>query len=168
MVFLALAGQTYYMQVFEVGTPDSTLQLGVTGSRALPPDATLTVDPTGKVNNRTGVATVTGTLHLFEPRQSGRAVEVQLAQLVGRFLITGGGSADVSPCDGQSHPWSVTVPGSNGKFAGGPAHVDALIIGCNAFECARVTASVRRSGCASRLSSGAVPAAPDQAASGGE
>ncbi len=137
LVFLALAGQTYYMQVFEVGTPGSTLQLSVTGQlRPPPPHVALTVDPTGKVNKHTGVATVTGTFTCSNADVAHRRRR-SLTQQVGRFVIgPGSGGTHVNPCDGQSHPWSISVSASNGKFAGGKANVEAGITGCNAFTCA--------------------------------
>jgi hypothetical protein len=61
---------------------------------------------------------------------------VTVTQRVGRFIISGFGSIFADPCDGQSHPWSVDVTGSNGKFAGGKARVDAFIGACGVFECA--------------------------------
>ena len=122
LVFLALAGQTYHMQLFEVGTPGSTLRLSVTGQlRPPPPHVALTVNPTGKVNKHTGVATVTGTFTCSYADVT--IVDVRsLTQKVGRFLIgPGSGSTQVNPCDDQSHPWSISVSAGNGKFAGGKA-----------------------------------------------
>jgi hypothetical protein len=137
--FLALAGQTYYFQVYDGWTHGSTLRLTVLGHPA--PHATLTVDPTAKTNKQTGVATVTGTFTCSN-LENGASVGVQLTQPVGRFLISGFATADVRPCDGLSHPWSVNVPG-NGKFGGGPAHVDASIGGCNAYTCGGNSASLK-------------------------
>lgn len=133
--FSAAAGVTYYFLAFDDtagGTNGGMLQISV--SEVLTPEAAVTVDPTGLVNPRTGVVTVSGT---FTCANADFAfVDASVTQSVGRFTITGFGEAFADPCDGQSHPWSVAVTGSNGKFAGGKASVDAFMFACGAFECA--------------------------------
>lgn len=133
--FSAAAGGTYYFLAFDDtpgGTNGGTLQISV--SEVLTPEAAVTVDPRGLVNHHTGVVTVSGT---FTCANADFAfVDVSVTQRVGRFTITGFGEVFADPCDGQSHPWSVDVTGSNGKFAGGKASVDAFMFACGAFECA--------------------------------
>jgi hypothetical protein len=94
----------------------------------------VTLDPTGLVDAHTGVVTVSGT---FTCANADFAfVDVTVTQRDRRFTITGFGEASADPCDGQSHPWSADVTGSNGKFAGGKASVDAFMLACGAFTCA--------------------------------
>jgi Family of unknown function (DUF6299) len=133
--FSASAGVTYYLLAFDDtpdGTNGGTLQISVT--EAALPEAAVTVDPTGLVNPHTGVITVSGT---FTCANADFAfVDVTVTQRVGRFTITGFGEVSADPCDGQSHPWSLGVTGSNGRFAGGKANVDAFMFACGPVECA--------------------------------
>lgn len=133
--FSATAGVTYYLLAFDdtSGPPNGgTLQISV--SELQPSEAAVTVDPTGIVNTHTGVVTVSGT---FTCANADFAfVDVTVTQTVGRFTISGFGEIFADPCDGQSHPWSLDVTGSNGKFAGGKANVDAFMFACGAIECA--------------------------------
>jgi hypothetical protein len=139
VAFSASAGVTYYFLAFDdtpSGTNGGTLQISVT--EAALPEAAVTVDPTGIVNSHTGVVTVSGT---FTCANADFAfVDVSVTQRVGRFTITGFGEAFADPCDGQSHPWSADVTGSNGRFAGGKATVDAFMFACGAVECATAEA----------------------------
>jgi Family of unknown function (DUF6299) len=142
--FSAAAGVTYYLLAFDDtpgGVNGGTLQISV--SEAVLPEAAVTVDPRGLVNPHTGVVTVSGT---FACANADFAfVDVSVTQRVGRFTITGFGEVFADPCDGQSHPWSVDVTGSNGKFAGGKANVDAFMFACGAVECttAEATQTIR-------------------------
>lgn len=137
--FSASAGITYYLLAFDdtPGPPNGgTLQISVT--EAALPEAAVTVDPTGLIDRKTGVVTVSGT---FTCANADFAfVDITVTQQVGRFTITGFGSIFSETCDGQSHPWSVDVTGSNGKFAGGKANVDASMFACGAIECATADA----------------------------
>jgi Family of unknown function (DUF6299) len=132
--FSAAAGVTYYFLAFDDtagGTNGGLLQISV--SELALPEAAVTVNPTASLNPRTRVVTVSGT---FTCANADFAfVDVSVTQRVGRFTITGFGGVSADPCDGQSHPWSVDVTGSNGTFAGGRASVDASIFACS-FQCA--------------------------------
>ena len=135
VAFSASPGVTYYLMAFDdtPGLPNGgTLQISV--SEVQPPEAAVTVDPTASVNTQTGVITASGT---FTCSNADFAfVDVSVSQSVGRFTITGFGEVVADPCDGQSHPWTLDVAGSNGKFAGGKATVDAFMFACGFFECA--------------------------------
>lgn len=134
VAFSATAGVTYYLLAFDdtPGAPNGgTLQIDV--SEAQPTEAAVTVDPTAVVKTRTGVITASGT---FTCANADFAfVDVTVSQHVGRFTITGFGEVVADPCDGQAHPWTLDVTGSNGKFAGGKATVDAFMFACGFFEC---------------------------------
>jgi hypothetical protein len=134
VAFSAAAGVTYYLMAFDdtPGAPNGgTLQISV--SEAQPPEAEVTVDPTAVVNTHTGVITASGT---FTCSNADFAfVDVTVSQHVGRFTITGFGEVVADPCDGQSHAWTLDVAGSNGRFAGGKATIDAFMFACGFFEC---------------------------------
>ena len=136
VAFSATPGVTYYLLAFDdtPGPPNGgTLHIAV--SEVQPPEAAVTVDPTGLVNPHTGVVTVSGTFTCANA-DFGSFVDVTVSQRVGRFTISGFGEVFADPCDGQSHQWSLDVTGSNGKFAGGKASVDAFMFACGPFECA--------------------------------
>ena len=134
VAFSAASGVTYYLLAFDdtPGAPNGgTLQIDV--SEAQPTEAAVTVDPTAVVNTHTGVITASGT---FTCSNADFAfVDVTVSQHVGRFTITGFGEVVADPCDGQSHPWTLDVSGSNGRFAGGKATIDASMFACGSFEC---------------------------------
>jgi Family of unknown function (DUF6299) len=134
--FSAAAGVSYHVLAFDDtpnGTNGGTLQISAFG--VVPPEAAVTVDPTGVVNARTGVVTVLGT---FTCANAGEFafLDVTVAQRVGRFIIRGFGEFPPDPCDGQSHPWSLDVTGDNGRFAGGKVTVDAFLFACGLMTCA--------------------------------
>jgi hypothetical protein len=135
VTFSATPGVTYYLLAFDFtpGAPNGgTLQISVTETQ--PPEAAVTVDPTALVNTQTGVITASGT---FTCSNADFAfVDVTVSQRVGRFTITGFGEVVADPCDGESHAWQLDVTGSNGKFAGGKASVDAFMFACGFLECA--------------------------------
>jgi uncharacterized protein DUF6299 len=139
VAFTAAAGVTYYFLAFDDtpgGTNGGTLQISV--SEVATAEAAVTVNPTGLVNHHTGVVTISGT---FTCANADFAfIDVSVTQRVGRFTISGFGEVSADPCDGQSHPWSVDVAGSNGKFSGGKVRVDAFMFACGAFECATAEA----------------------------
>lgn len=88
----------------------------------------LTLDATGSVNPKTGVATVSGTV------ECSRSLEVwiagELTQLFARRVaITGSISMPVS-CTAPSTAWSVEVTGMNGLFVPGGARLRGDAWGC--------------------------------------
>lgn len=93
----------------------------------------------GRVNTRTGVATISGTYTCTD----GDFIEVfvEARQNVGRFTIVGsGGFFDFGTCDGVPHDWSAEAFPENGKFAGGKAMTVAFAFSCGPFECTEVFA----------------------------
>jgi hypothetical protein len=57
-----------------------------------------------------------------------------VTQTVGRFTINGFFFTSFT-CDGTTQTWTATTRSSNGKFAGGPAAVDASAFACNVSGC---------------------------------
>jgi hypothetical protein len=132
--FFASAGVTYSLLAFDDtpgGANGGTLQINV--SEAKPPVVAVTVDPTGTVNPRTGVATITGTFTCANTNSA--FIDVSVTQRVGRFTISGFGGGSARPCDGESHTWSADTTSHNGSFAGGRADVDVFIFACGPIGC---------------------------------
>lgn len=99
-----------------------------------PPNLELTVDRYGKVNARTGIATISGTYTCT----NGDFLEVfgEGRQDAGRFTIVGSFDFfDYGTCDGLAHKWSASVYPQAGKFAGGKALTVTFGYACGAFQC---------------------------------
>ena len=135
--FFAAAGTTYYILAID----DQSDGGGNGGSLNIsfnlappPPTVSITVNPRGTVNTRTGVAHVTGTYTCT----NGDFIDLLLSaqQNVGRFAILGSGEfIDFGTCDGTTQPWSADIIPQNGKFAGGKAITVSDGFACGAFEC---------------------------------
>ena len=101
-----------------------------------PPTVDITVSRFGKVNGRTGVATISGTYTCT----NGAFIDtfVNARQNVGvRASILGfGGFFEVGTCDGALHPWSADVFPESGKFAGGKTITLTFAFACGSFQCA--------------------------------
>jgi hypothetical protein len=126
VVFQATTGVTYFIMVgaFASG-PGGNLQLTV--QEALPPEISLSLDNTGFVD-RQGVASISGSVSCNQPL--GVNIGISLTQPVGRVVIQGFGGTFVN-CEPPSVPWKVSISGTNGRFAGGRAHVEADAFACN-------------------------------------
>lgn len=145
--FDATSGVTYTILAFDDqfdGTGNGGSLSITVDERPPPPVVELTVNPTGSVNAKTGVATVRGTITCTGSADF-LGVDGSVRQTVGRFTISGYFYLEDSPaCDGEAHAWSATVYPENGKFAGGKAKVEAFAYACW-FECgdASVTTTIR-------------------------
>jgi hypothetical protein len=116
-------------------------QLDVQIDTAPPPlDVTLAVDPSGKVNPKTGEALVTGTI-TCSTATSDAGVDLELREPVGRFTIRGFGGTGVA-CGPEPTPWVVSVTGEGGRFGPGRATVNASAFACDPFSCDDAFASV--------------------------
>lgn len=134
--FQAFAGTTYYVEVSACCGSTGGGNLVLQARQApRPPEVSVTVDPVGTVDARTGVATVTGTLTCAETVENA-AIDVFLRQRVGRFVVSGQNGANVLCVPGgDPEPWSVAVQASNGTFAGGFADAAVQAVGCTEREC---------------------------------
>lgn len=135
--FFASVGSTYYVLAiddqFDGGGNGGMLNISF-NEIPPPPTVDITVDPYGRVNTRTGVATISGTYTCT----NGDFIEVfgDMRQNVGRFTISGGfGFFDVGTCDGTPHRWTAEVFAFNGKFAGGKAASLTFGFSCGVWEC---------------------------------
>ncbi len=114
--FDAVAGETYFFMVGSFGdSPGGNLIFRVDVSLELG----LTIDPSGSVDAKTGVATIRGTVSCAEPASGTLDGEVQ--QRIGRALVNGS-FFTFFECDGVT-PWQAEVSAPNGLFTGGRAQV---------------------------------------------
>ena len=138
-LFFAATGTTYYVLAFDSqgdgGGNGGSLTISFS-EIAPPPTVDITVNRYGKVNTRTGVATISGTYTCMNADFID--VFIDARQNVGRVsTIFGNGEFfDVSTCNGTSHTWSTDVFPQGGKFAGGKTLTMAFTFACGAFECA--------------------------------
>jgi len=137
VAFFAEVGTTYYVMAFDDqfdgGGNGGTLNISFTVAPPAP-TLTMTVDPVGKVNNKTGVATISGTYTCTDADSLEAFIDIR--QNVGRFAVLGSGSFSESAiCDGEAHPWSATIEPFNGKFAGGKAATITVALACGDFQC---------------------------------
>ena len=121
VTFTAVASEIYYLMVGAFGSgPGGNLSFTV---REPPPPLTLDlqVDATGSFD-KPGNAYLRGTLTCSRPVQVELAADV--TQPVGKRSIFGFSETFVD-CNGETR-WELTVPGENGRFAGGQAAVNVL------------------------------------------
>jgi hypothetical protein len=145
LIFDAAPGTTYYLMFADIdGDGTNGGQLHASIDVAPPPiEVSVTVDGSGKVNPKTGEATIMGTISCSRAAEFAD-VEVSLRQPLGRFTVHG--SAFDSPsCGPTPTSWFASVTGDNGKFAPGRATVDVTAFACDSFSCGdgSVSASVR-------------------------
>jgi hypothetical protein len=100
-----------------------------------PPEITLTVNPSGQFNSKTGSATISGTVTCTGGPAEFSVIDVSVRQAVGRLFIDGFGSIEGFTCDGTTQPWSVEVFGFNGIFKGGKALTVTFAFACGTFLC---------------------------------
>ena len=136
--FFAESGTTYYVLAIDDQSDDAgnggNLDISFTAAPP-PPTIDVTVDPTGTVSGRTGVAHLSGTYTCTDAD----FIDVfgDVTQPVGRAAVTGSFEFfDESTCDGTSRAWTADVFPNVGKFAAGKAMTVTFSFACGAFECA--------------------------------
>jgi hypothetical protein len=143
--FDAAAATTYYLMFADIdGDATNGGALDVLIDVAPPPiEVSLTVNANGKVNPKTGEATISGTITCSRTADFGE-VDVTLRQPIGRFTVHGFGFAGPA-CEPTPTDWVASVVGDNGKFGAGKATAEVAAFACDASSCgdASVTASVR-------------------------
>jgi hypothetical protein len=135
--FFAEAGTTYWALVIDDqsdgGGNGGTLNISIVEAPP-PPTLDVTVNRTGTVNTKTGIATISGTFTCSNADFAD--IFIDASQSVGRFTIRGSGEFfDVDVCDGTTHTWSAEVFPDNGKFAGGKALAVTFPFACGPIEC---------------------------------
>jgi hypothetical protein len=143
-IFEATAGTTYSILVFDNqddgGGNGGTLDIEV--SVPVRPTIAVTIDPVGRVDARTGVATLTGTFTCTNASQliilggvwQGRSSDDD-PMVFGQLQV---GYLDASDCDGTLQLWSADVASFDGKFRGGRADVAIDGTVCTSFSCVGV------------------------------
>jgi hypothetical protein len=143
--FDAAAGTTYYLMFADIdGDATNGGALHAVIDVAPPPiEVSLTVDSTGKVNQKSGEATISGTITCSRTADFSE-VDVTLRQAIGRFTIHGFG-AEAPECGPTPTNWFASIAGDNGKFGAGKATADVFAFACDVSSCgeASVLASVR-------------------------
>jgi hypothetical protein len=137
--FIAAAGTTYYVLAIDDqldGGGNGGL-LRISFNEVPTPTLDITVNRFGEVNNRTGVATISGTYTCT----NGDFLEVfgQARQNFGRVSTTAGDFPffpDPVVCDGEPHNWSADVVPQRGEFRGGKALTQTSAFVCGPLECA--------------------------------
>jgi hypothetical protein len=137
--FFAASGTTYYILAIDDQTNGDGLNggsLNISFNEAPPPPTVdITLNKVGRVNAKTGVATISGTYTCTDADFID--AEVDASQRAGRVIISGFGEFfDSGTCDGTSHDWSAQVFGDNGRFVGGKAMTVTFAFACGAFDCA--------------------------------
>lgn len=132
-IFAPVAGTTYRIMIFDFAESGGGTATVTLGEIPPPPVLGLTVDPTGTFDPQTGAATITGTYECTNAFFV--AIFGNVTQTVGRFKIEGFFNTFDMQCDGEVHPWSADVTGSNGKFAGGRAMTVTIGFSCGIVFC---------------------------------
>jgi hypothetical protein len=137
VAFFAEAGTTYYVLAIDDqfdGEGNGGL-LTILFNEVLAPTLSITVNRFGRVNTRTGVATISGTYTCV----NGDFIEVfgEARQTVGRIATIVGGFFffDSGTCDGEPHSWSADIVPQSGQFRGKTMTV-TFAFSCGPFECA--------------------------------
>jgi len=135
--FDANPGDNYSILAFDDtpgGTNGGNLQIDFSEAPP-PPTLTVTLDPSGRVNGKTGVATLSGTF-TCSGQVDYMEIDGSIQQRAGRVVLNGFfyDAPDPSLCDGATHTWSGSTDPSSGKFAGGKATVSIDFFACG-FQC---------------------------------
>ena len=85
----------------------------------------ITLDPSGTVNSRTGVAIVSGSVSCSVPTPLALAVSINQAQKVGKVNVNVAASDVVQLSCGARKAWSIALTPPTGGFANSPALVTA-------------------------------------------
>jgi hypothetical protein len=136
VTFLADGGVTYYVLAVDDQTDGGgnggILRIAFVGAPT--PTADVTVDPVGRFDSPTGVATITGT-YMCTAADS-VLVSGFLQQNRGRFTVVGSFNfVDEGTCDGTTRRWSFEVVPENGTFTGGKASAIVFVNVCGPFQC---------------------------------
>lgn len=137
VVWSATSGVTYAILVFDDQQDGAgnggTLNISVAEAPP-PPEVSLTVNPRGTFNSKTGTATIRGTVTCTGASDFS-FIDVFVRQKVGRLFIDGEGFIEGFACDGTTQAWSVEVFPFNGIFKGGRTVAVTFALACGAFQC---------------------------------
>jgi hypothetical protein len=137
VVWEAVAGETYVMLAIDDtqgGGNGGTLELEILDVPP-PPEIDLTVNRTGRFDNKTGAAIISGSVTCTGGPTDFSFIDVFVRQQVGRIFIDGFGSIEGFECDGSEQSWTVEVFGQNGIFKGGKSLTATFALACGPFLC---------------------------------
>jgi hypothetical protein len=139
--FTAVAGTTYYVLAIDDQLDGNysnggTLRISFIAAPP-PPTVDITLDRLGRVDQKTGVAYLTGTYTC----SNADLIQMfgQARQEIARFVTAGDFSFGADgTCDGTAHRWSATVVPQDGKFGGGRTMTVTFAFSCSlvTFTCA--------------------------------
>jgi hypothetical protein len=134
MVVSGTAGEALTILVFDFDGVGNGGNLELSIDAAPPaPVLELTIADHGTVNQRTGFATIRGTVTCSGGGEADQNVlEVHLVQWIGRVRILAFGASGFV-CDGTTKSWVVTMLGDNGRLGGGKATISAFAMSCGAI-----------------------------------
>jgi hypothetical protein len=124
--FEATSGVAYDIMIGSFIGVSGQLKLTVVEGVEPPPppeplEVEATLDPTARLDTRTGVATIGGTIRCS--REASGGMFAFASQDGGRFGAQGGGSLEGLSCDVEPTSWSIDIPGETTKFLAGDASV---------------------------------------------
>ncbi len=130
-----LTGVTYHIMAFSDtdGINGGILKISVQQAPP-PPVISVSIDPVGRVNQKSGAVTLSGTFTCSGDGWYGE-IDGTLTQRVGRFYISGMFYQIAPACDGTSYPWTAQLVGDNGRFAGGKSAAFAWAYECGLLWC---------------------------------
>lgn len=130
-LFEMVGGVTYDIMVGSFfGGDGGALQFNI---EATPPlDIKVTLDPTGKVDTKTGKATLSGTVHCSYPTWVG--IDGYLKEKVNHVILSGDFDGVYVYCRGETTWTSPAFTADNGLFKGGKASAELFAFASNEFE----------------------------------
>lgn len=140
--FTVTVGEKYYVMAFSDDPAVVGGQLTITVSETDPaPEVSMTVDDTGKVNKKTGTATISGT-YTCSTSADFMLLNGRLSQQQGDVQISGLFDVTELKCGG-TFGWTAEIAPESGKFTRGMAATVALtaacnMVGCNSYEALEV------------------------------
>jgi hypothetical protein len=134
VAFEPVAGETYYLMAFS-DTPEVVGgQLSIEVIETEPaPKVSMTVNDVGRVNPRTGTATISGTYDCIGTADF-TVLQGRLQQEQGSTQV-GGDFEQLDLACGGTFKWSAEITAESGRFRPGLAATIALVAGCNRVGC---------------------------------
>lgn len=132
--FETVAGTTYYLMAFSDNPDVVGGQLSISVTESTPaPKVSMVINEVGRVDGRTGAATVSGT-YTCEGQADFGFLQGRLSQKQGNIHVVGDFAQDGLTCGG-TFKWEATITPESGKFKRGDAASIAVVVGCNQLGC---------------------------------
>lgn len=134
VAFESTPGTTYYLLAFSDIAEVVGGQLSISVTETAPrPKVSMTINEVGKVNTRTGAATVSGT-YTCEGQAEFTVLQGRLSQKQRDIHVVGSFEQLDLPCGG-TFKWKADITPESGKFKRGLAASMSLMAGCNRLGC---------------------------------